>query len=84
MQITLNKDEIALLFRQDPSARSDGGFQNFIVKLQSKLDQPSGILELSDDEIDRIARYAFDYGSGGWEKLLVGVFGRVLGEKLGR
>jgi hypothetical protein len=46
-------------------AGEGGGFQHFLAKLQSRI--VDNQLELSDDEIERIERYSYDYGEGGWE-----------------
>lgn len=84
MRITLTESEIQILFRQHPSTRGDGGFQNLLIDLQSKVDAHTGIIELTQEDLEKIPRYAFDYRNGGWENRLVEVFGRVLGERLGR
>ena len=82
--VVLNDAEIALLDEQDRSTAKDGGFQNMLVGFQSRLRRGTSELKLSDDDVDRIARYAFEYGNGGWEDRLIGIFGRVLGPNLGR
>lgn len=79
---TLNKDEMALLFSQDPSTRTDGGFQSLMVALQDATTQESQVIELSDSLLERIQRYAFQYGNGGWESRLLGIFERTLGPRL--
>ena len=84
MQVTLTESEMAVLFRQDPRTRRDGGFQSFLVRLQRKTDRATGALVLTASDLERIPRYAFDYGNGGWEGRLKKVFGRVLGPSLGR
>ncbi|MFM9978853.1 MAG: hypothetical protein ACKVOP_12525 [Sphingomonadaceae bacterium] len=81
--INLNANEQAELSKQDPQTRSDGGFQSLLVSLHN-LVQPNGDLTLTPDHLERIPRYAFDYGNGGWENTLVGIFSRHLGAKLGR
>jgi cellulose biosynthesis protein BcsQ len=83
-RVELNRDETELLFEQDPSTRSEGGFQNFLVKLQEKTDRASGKLDLTISDLERIARLAFDYRQGGWQNQLRRIFGRVLGDTLGR
>jgi cellulose biosynthesis protein BcsQ len=83
-RVTLNPEETELLFEQDPSTRSEGGFQNFLVKLQEKTDRASGKLDLTISDLERIARLAFDYRQGGWQNQLRRIFGRVLGDTLGR
>jgi len=82
MRVTLTAAEMSILFRQDPATRDDGGFQGFLVSLQERIDRPTGIIDLSEDDLEKIHRYAFDYGNGGWEDRLVRIFGRVLGGEL--
>ena len=82
--VVLWPDEIALLNRQHPSTRGRGGFQSLLVDLASRVDSATGQLSLSVRDLERIARYAFDYGNGGWECRLRNIFGRSLGQALGR
>lgn len=84
MTVFLSAAEIALLDRQAPSTRSNGGFQGLLVDLASRVSRTSGRLELRARDLERIQRYAFDYGNGGWENRLRGIFGRTLGTSLGR
>jgi hypothetical protein len=84
MLVTLNPDEIALLFEQDPTTKADGGFQGLFVSLQNACDQSTGELELSDDHLRRIPQYAFYRNGGVWNGRLLGIFQRTLGENLGR
>jgi hypothetical protein len=83
-RVRLNEDEVALLFEQDPRSRSEGGFQNFLVKLQEKTNRNTGYIDLTTSDLERIARLAFDYRQGGWQNQLRRIFGRLLGENLGR
>lgn len=83
-QVQLNASEIAALMEQDPSKEGDGGWQSLLVKFQKKIDPNTGALTLDDAELERIPRFAFDYGKGGWETQLKRIFGRVLGDNLGR
>ena len=84
MTVILNRQEVAELGRQHPSTRSNGGWQSLMVALQLKIDRLTCQIELSDSDVERIARYAFDYGRGGWEKRLQRIVGRTLGPNLGR
>jgi hypothetical protein len=84
MQITLNNEELAILFQQDPSTKGDGGFQSFLVSLQRKIDHNTRTINLTDDDLEKIPRYAFDYTNGGWQTRLLGIFGHALGSRLGR
>ena len=77
-------DEIAMLNRQHPLTRCRGGFQSLLVGLASRVDSTTGQLSLSSRDLERIARYVFDYGNGGWECRLQNIFGRSLGPTLGR
>ncbi len=81
MLVELSQQERILLFRQNPLTRGKGGFQALLVKLQSQTDR-SGRLFLTNQLIERIRRYAFCYGNGGWENRLVSIFGRVMGSNL--
>lgn len=83
MQIKLNASQKSELYKQDPHSRDDGGFQSLLVSLQDRVDA-AGQLDLTDSDLERIPRYAFDYGNGGWENRLVAIFGPHLGPKLGR
>lgn len=80
----LNTEEQEFLFRQDSAARSDGGWQSLLVKLQDQFDTTTMQITVDDIDLERIQRYAFDYGNGGWEGRLTAVFGRHLGAQLGR
>ena len=82
--VVLNDAEIALLDEQDSSSRGDGGFQRLMVDLKAGLRRPTKELKLSDDDLERIPKYAFDYKQGGWEDRLKGIFSRTLGPNLGR
>lgn len=82
--VILNRDEQNTLNRQDPATESDGGFQRLMVTLQYSLDEETGVIEIPDTVLERIPRYAFDYGNGGWESRLKEIFSRTLGETLGR
>ena len=82
--IVLTPDEIALLDKQDPASAGGGGFQSMLVEFQRRLRRGTQELKLSDEDIERIASYAFDYKNGGWQTRLVGIFGRELGPTLGR
>ncbi|HTG44533.1 MAG TPA: aspartyl-tRNA synthetase [Verrucomicrobiae bacterium] len=73
-----------VLFRQDPGTQHDGGWQSLLVKLQNQFDPVSMEIRLDASDQERIPRYAFDYGNGGWESRLGGVFSRHLGPRLGR
>ena len=81
MKIILNTDEIDILFR---SNSGQGGFQSLLTGLQEKTNKQTGELNLSDSDLERISRYAFNYENGGWQDRLRGIFERHLGPDLGR
>jgi hypothetical protein len=82
--VTLTPIELAELDRQDPATKGNGGYQRLLVNLQNKVDRLTRRLTLTSRDLERIARYAFDYGNGGWEGRLRRIFGRSLGSNLGR
>lgn len=82
--VTLTPHELAELDRQDPTTKGKGGYQRLLVNLQGKVDRLTRRLPLTSRDLERIARYAFDYGNGGWEDRLLRIFGRTLGPDLGR
>ena len=84
MNLVLNPAEIAELFLQLATTEQDGGYQSLLVGMQKKVNQATGEITLTAAEIERIPRYAFDYGNGGWENRLMAIFRRSLGPKLGR
>ena len=56
------------------STRGSGGFQSLIESLQSWVDKDEGTIELDDDDVERIIRYANCYNDGGWEDKLMAIF----------
>ena len=84
MIITVTEDERAALFVEPEATKHRGGFQAFLVGLQSRVEPETNRLELTITDRERIARYAHDYRSGGWQGRLRKIFGRTLGPNLGR
>jgi hypothetical protein len=84
MIVILNASERDELNRQAAHTIDNGGYQRLLVTLGQRLNTSTLQISLSDQDLERIARYAFDYGNGGWENRLKGIFGRVLGPNLGR
>jgi len=82
MKVKLTIGELEELKKQAPSSASDGGYQNFLVKLQYRVDDESGELELDDEDMSKIHRYAFEYKNGGWQTRLKKIFSRTLGDDL--
>jgi hypothetical protein len=82
MALYLNPREIAVLFRQNPHTAHCGGFQWFLIQLQRRTNVNTGRIFLVPRDFERIFRYAFGYGNGGWENRLTQIFGRILGPNL--
>jgi hypothetical protein len=82
ISIHLSDDEFDALMQQDPASRSEGGFQSLLVTLQDNTDPHTKILVLPVHLIERINRYAFDYGQARWEHTLKRIFSRALGDGL--
>ena len=80
--LQLNQCEFDLLERQDPATKQDGGYQRLLVTLQEITNPKSNVMILPVPLIEKIRRYAFSYGNGGWEDRLTGIFGRHLGPRL--
>lgn len=78
INLNLNQGELSTLFSQPPETKSNGGFQALLVKLQTKVNQLSGTIVLSDHDIERIFRYTWKYRNGGWQNMLCNIFGRTL------
>lgn len=74
--LNLNQGELSTLFSQPPETKSNGGFQALLVKLQTKVNRLTGTITLSDQDIERIFRYTWQYKNGGWQKKLLQIFGR--------
>ena len=79
--IVLNASETSELNKPNTG---EGGFQGFLEHLQRQLDRHTGEITLTDADLEKIPRYAFDYGNGGWEDRLIAMFSRHLGPELGR
>ena len=80
--VTLNESEKEILYRQDPAEKNSGGWQSLLVILQRLLEEKTGRMHIPPHILERISRYAFKYGNGGWEGRLLGIFGRTLGPRL--
>ena len=78
----LNAFEEAVLFKQDPKTKNNGGYQCLLVRLQNRFSKGSKRIFLTVRDIEKIREYAFKYGIGGWETRLKQIFGRVLGPDL--
>jgi hypothetical protein len=78
----LNEAEEACLLKP---VKGRGGFQTFMRRLQNSYRRGSQELPvLTDDDLEQMQKYAFDYGHGKWEEDLKTIFSRHLGPSLGR
>jgi len=83
MKIKLTYGELKELLRQNPNTSNDGGFQNYLVQLGYRVDDSSGELELSDEDLSKINKYATQYGPGGFQSRIYKIFRRTLAQSLG-
>ncbi len=74
--IKLSDEELKLLMAQDPTQRNKGGFQNFLVGLQSRVNRNTRQLTLSDVDLERIERYKANPKKGGFQSRFKKIFGR--------
>lgn len=63
MKIQLSTAELSRISRP---VRGRGGFQSLLRKLQKQLD--GDILEVSETDLERLLRYSFEYGQGGFQE----------------
>jgi hypothetical protein len=75
-KIKLSSGEVKELFRQDPSKRSHGGFQRFLVALQDQTNRKTGALELSPRDVEKILRNGHDWHKGGFQGRIRKIFDR--------
>jgi hypothetical protein len=74
--IKLSKEEFDALMLQDPTQKDKGGFQRFLVGLQSRVKKRTRTLELSEDDMNHILRYGKQPRKGGWQARIRKIFGR--------
>lgn len=82
--VALSKTEMAILRNAARKGDADLGFQELLMTLNGLLEE-TGSLYISQSTLDLIQRY----GAGGcsklsWQGTLHSIFGRTLGESLGR
>ena len=76
IRIKLNRTELAELFKQDPAQKHRGGFQSFLVSIQNNTNKNTGMLELTEKQLDRIMKYKSDHKKGGYQSRFKKIFGR--------
>ena len=79
----LNDVEIAQLRNAARKGDPDVEFQKFLLVLNKLLDERSGKIYISQETLERIQKYGVE-SKLSWRGLLHSIFGRVLGESLGK
>ena len=64
MKIQLSPGEIARFRRP---VRGQGGFQVLLRRIAKKIGD-DGVIEVSDADLEKIVRYSFSYGQGGFQE----------------
>lgn len=75
-KIKLNKQEYDLLMQIDPRERGKGGFQNFLIGLQGRVNRGTRVLHLSDTDLEKIMRHKANANRGGFQSRFKKIFGR--------
>lgn len=70
LQIQLSQNAVRKLVDQDPRTENKGGFQKLVIGLRRQVDSETGILRVSDSQVEKIERYRKQYGRGGWQDIL--------------
>ena len=76
IKIKLNQEEVDALQLQDPSQKNKGGFQNFLIGLQARLNRRTKELTLSDVDLERVMKYKAEPKKGGFQSRFKKIFGR--------
>jgi hypothetical protein len=79
MKIKLLSAEVQTLMQH---VEGQGGWQSLFRRLQNGYDPKTGIITVSDDDVDRLRGYCNEYGDGGWQGRLRQIFRRTLGPEL--
>lgn len=64
MNIQLSPAEVA---RYTRPIRGQGGFQALLRRIAKQI-SPSGVLTISEDDLEKLIRYSFAYGQGGFQE----------------
>ncbi len=79
MLVDLNAEEFNELKKP---LNGNGGFQVFLKQIRQRASIRPGNLTLTNEDIEKIRRYAFEYKDGGYEGRLRRIFERHLGPEL--
>jgi hypothetical protein len=82
MRINLFAPELAMLLHEHSVDYDDADFEKFFFELQTKVEISTGAMELLDEDLGLMQRFAFDYGNQKWKSELRAIFARTLGEEL--
>ena len=63
-KIQLSPAEVA---RYTRPIKGRGGFQTLLKRLSKQI-SPKGVLTISADELEKLVRYSFKYGQGGFQE----------------
>lgn len=74
--VRLNGAELRELLKYDPRTRHHGGFQRFLIGLQFRINRTTGLIELTESDIEIIHRYGRQPGRGGWQNSIHKIFDR--------
>jgi hypothetical protein len=74
--VKLSRQEMTELFRHDPASERRGGFQRFLIGLQSRANRVTGEMFLSEPEMAMILRHGRNPRRGGWQTSIRRIFGR--------
>lgn len=64
MRIQLTPAEVE---RYQRPVRGQGGFQTLLRRIARQI-SPDCILEISEGDLERLIRYSFEYGQGGFQE----------------
>lgn len=82
--LALSNHEIAVLKSALRKGDPDPGFQELLLTLDRLLNPATGRIYLSQNTLELIQRYGYGSGNMTWKGTLYAIFGRALGETLGR
>lgn len=82
--LTLTSQEVAVLHGTSRRGDSDAGFQELLSTLEALVDGKTGRIFTSQHTLELIQRYGAGSGSLTWQAARFRIFGRTLGDSLGK
>ncbi len=82
--LTLTSQEVAVLRGTSRRGDPDAGFQELLTTLEALVDGKTGRIFISQHTLELIQRYGAGSGSLTWQAALFRIFGRTLGDSLGK